>query len=70
MMHGEGMLCWSDDFGVCRYKALLFIGGNLPRCWPGMATAMLLQCYCNASMYRRAPSSTTSSRVMVFWSGQ
>lgn len=20
MMHGEGMLCWSDDFGVCRYK--------------------------------------------------
>lgn len=19
-MHGEGMLCWSDDFGVCRYK--------------------------------------------------
>mmetsp|Transcript_112275 Transcript_112275/g.175339 ORF Transcript_112275/g.175339 Transcript_112275/m.175339 type:complete len:337 (+) Transcript_112275:2-1012(+) len=20
MMHGEGMLCWSDDYGVCRYK--------------------------------------------------
>ena len=20
MMHGEGMLCWTDDFGVCRYK--------------------------------------------------
>lgn len=20
MMHGEGMLCWSDDFGICRYK--------------------------------------------------
>ena len=22
MMHGEGMLCWSDDFGVCRYKVV------------------------------------------------
>jgi hypothetical protein len=20
MMHGEGMLCWSDDHGVCRYR--------------------------------------------------
>mmetsp|Transcript_96088 Transcript_96088/g.151985 ORF Transcript_96088/g.151985 Transcript_96088/m.151985 type:complete len:334 (-) Transcript_96088:63-1064(-) len=20
MMHGEGMLCWSDDHGICRYK--------------------------------------------------
>ncbi len=19
-MHGEGLLCWSDEFGVCRYK--------------------------------------------------
>ena len=25
MMHGEGMLCWSDDFGVCRYKAQFLI---------------------------------------------
>ena len=45
MMHGEGMLCWSDDFGVCRYKALFFIGSNsaMPCCWPG-SLAWLLQC--------------------------
>ena len=66
MMHGEGMLCWSDDFGVCRYKALFFIGSSVAthssHCWLCMAIAMLA--------YPRAPSSTTSSRVMVFLSGQ
>ncbi len=29
MMHGEGMLCWSDDFGVCRYKVVLHISWSI-----------------------------------------
>lgn len=45
-MHGEGMLCWSDDFGVCRYKALFLIGGNsfaAPLAWHGYYNARVSQ---------------------------